>query len=171
MNIVWTCPVCLRNEKTTSWVTEVKHTHDNADVCLLPYKKPRKPAGAVTAKNLKKEVWNLFSEYIRRVNSDENGYCECVTCGKIKKWQEMQAGHFIHGTSFLIPELVHPQCPECNGFKAGNLIAYEKFMLKIYSQSQLDKFEWQAKQRHSFTIFELNHYKKKYQDKLKGLAK
>lgn len=121
-------------------------------------------------KILKREVWDLFSEWVRRSSSDKDGYCKCVTCGKIDKWQNLQSGHYIHGTLFLIPELVHPQCPQCNGFLHGNLIPYKEFMLREYGDQKLSKFEYMAKRPHKYTVFELQQFKKMYQGKLAELS-
>jgi hypothetical protein len=150
-------------------VNSVKHLHGKQEVELLPYKKPRRSPKDVTVKSLKAEVWDMFSEWVRRSEADKDGICECVTCRKRSPWKEMQAGHYIHGTLFLIPELVHPQCPVCNGFKAGMNAEYKEWMLKKYGQSWLNRFEYLAKQPHKFTIFELQQYKKLYSEKLKGL--
>jgi hypothetical protein len=120
-------------------------------------------------KILKREVWDLFSEWVRRSEADKDGYCICVTCGRRDKYTNFQAGHFIHGTSFLIPDLVHPQCPQCNGFKAGMAIEYKEWMLKKYGQAHLDKLEYQAKKPTKLSLFDLQTYKKLYQGKLKKI--
>lgn len=124
----------------------------------------RKPTNNI--KKLKSDVWDLFSEYVRRSEADKDGICQCVTCGRYDHWKKMQAGHYIHGTMFLIPELVHPQCPQCNGFKAGNQAQYKEFMLKTYGQKKLDELEFLANRPHVFTVFELQQYKKLYTQKL-----
>ena len=168
MKISWHCPHCLKKEETSPRVCAVYHIHGD-QVALEPYKKPRRKASEVTPKSLKKEVWALFSEYIRRAEADEHGVCKCVTCGRRDMWKNMQAGHYIHGTLFLIPELVHVQCPVCNGFKAGMAVEYKEFMLKKYGQSELDRLEFLAKRPHIYTIFELQQFKALYKDKLAQL--
>jgi len=45
----------------------------------------------------KNKLWKLVSEYVRRRHADENGYTACYTCGTIKHWKEMDAGHAIPG--------------------------------------------------------------------------
>ena len=170
MKTYWTCPYpkCThKNETTSHLVDSLLHIHDHTSYILTSFKKGKKPTNNI--KKLKNEVWDLFSEWVRRSASDEDGYCGCVTCGKIDHWKNMQAGHFIHGTLFLIPEIVNPQCPQCNGFLHGNLIPYKEFMLKKYGQSNLDKFEYMAKLKHKYTIFELEHFKKLYREKLYAL--
>ena len=169
MKVVWSCPVCGRKETTSPNVKRLAHLHGKDEVELTPYKKPMKQRGVDTVKSLKKEVWDLFSEYVRRSEADEYGICKCVTCGRRDHYKRMQAGHFIHGTLFTIPELVHVQCPQCNGFKAGMAIEYKEYMLKLYGQAKLDSLEFLAKRRHIYTIFELQQYKGIYVSKLAQL--
>ena len=172
MKVAWSCTFleCKHpKEETSSYVPNIPHRHGGIDYPMIPFKRPRKAAGEISVKSLKKEVWDLFAEWKRRSVTDEYGYCQCVTCGKRDKWQNMQAGHYIHGTLFLIPDLVHVQCYHCNINLNGNLIAYHNFMLKKYGQKAIDKMEWQAKGRHTFTIFGLQQYKKMYQEEIKNL--
>jgi hypothetical protein len=169
MRITWTCKICGRKETTSHNAIHVSHLHGKEEIDLIPYKKAMKERGVDTVASLKAEVWKLFSEYVRRTESDEHGYCVCVTCGKRDHYKNMQAGHFIHGTLFRIPELVHVQCPQCNGFKAGMAIEYKEYMIKKYSEDGLARIEFLAKRAHIFTIFELQQYKKLYLDKLENL--
>ena len=37
----------------------------------------------------------LLQRLVRLKASDDNGYCQCVTCGKIDHYKAMQGGHFI----------------------------------------------------------------------------
>ena len=172
MNITWSCPNCKRVEKTSPNVRRIAHLHGKEEIELTPYKKPMKPRGVVTPKSLKKEVWDLFSEFVRRSEADKDGYCICVTCGVRKKWNDgIQAGHYIHGTSFLIPDLVHSQCNSCNGFKSGMQAEYKVWMLNKYGQNHLDKLEYQVKKPTKLTLNELYVYKKLYTEKLKELTK
>ena len=120
-------------------------------------------------KILKREVWDLFSEWIRRSEANDQGMAQCVTCKKWDKWESMQCGHFIHGTLFTIPELCHSQCPVCNSFKHGNLNAYKDWMIKKYGLAKVQYLEFIAKRPHKYTVFELQQFKKLYQSKLNDL--
>ena len=122
-------------------------------------------------KKLKGDVWDLFSEYVRRSEANADGYCKCCSCGKIDHWKNMQAGHYIHGTSFSIPELVHSQCPICNGYGHGNLVLYKEYMLNLYGQKMLDRLEFLAKRPHIYSEFELKKLKELYAEKIEGLKK
>jgi len=77
--------------------------------------------------------------------ADENGYCECVSCGSFQHYKEMDGGHFIpKGNSSywaLEVENVHPQCKGCNGFGMKFGIAaqqYTVFMVDAYGQEFVD---------------------------------
>lgn len=94
--------------------------------------------------NYKKECWTLFSQYIRKKNADWQGNGKCVTCGVVKPWKQLQAGHFVDGRNnkvLLDERLVHPQCYQCNVPLKGNKIKYFEFMRSLgYTEKQLYKF-------------------------------
>ena len=59
--------------------------------------------------------------------ADDDGYCTCVTCGFVGKWNDgFDGGHFIAKGScsywMLDPRIIWPQCKPCNGngMKFGN---------------------------------------------------
>lgn len=92
-----------------------------------------------TLPKLKKQALELIQLLVRVKASDDNGYCECVTCNAIKKWNDgMQGGHFISRGKTrwcLVEENVHPQCAACNGFgmKYHNKEAvYTIYMQEMY---------------------------------------
>ena len=62
-----------------------------------------------------------MSRYIRLFHSDQNGTCECITCGRFKYWKGdgMQMGHFMNkGNGATAVRWLHhncfPQCLSCN---------------------------------------------------------
>ncbi|MEE9118755.1 MAG: recombination protein NinG, partial [Calditrichia bacterium] len=85
-----------------------------------------------TLGRLKKDLWKLFSLYIRKKYADDNGYVSCVTCGLTKHYTQMQAGHFIpraQGNATYFEETnVHPQDYRCNINLGGNGPEYYAFM-------------------------------------------
>lgn len=106
-------------------------------------KKVKKKAKKKASKRpLKAKAWRLFSEYIRRKYSDENGNCECVTCGKIDHWSELQAGHSVSGRTnsvLFVEDIVHPQCVRCNIFMGGNYERYTLFMIDMYGRAKYEE--------------------------------
>jgi len=95
---------------------------------------------------LKEKAWKLFSQYIRRKYSNEDGTCTCFTCDKIfPSYKDLQAGHAIPGRKnyvLFLEEVCRPQCPRCNlhyGLK-GN---YQEFIPKLVELYGLDQYqEW-----------------------------
>lgn len=169
MNITWTCPYCQKKEKTSCHVRAIGHWHNNKIYDLDPYKKPRKLSNPDSVKTLKSDLWDLFSEYIRRKDADENGYATCVTCGATKHWKEQQAGHFVsrtHGATFVDPHNVHVQCYRCNMTLKGNMIAYHDFMLQTYGQGEIDRLQRIARFPHRWTVYELKNLINKTKEQL-----
>ena len=69
----------------------------------------------------------VFSEYIRLLESDNNGYIRCYCCGKILHWKQSQNMHFIPrqhmGTRFDRINC-HAGCVKCNYYDNGNIEEY-----------------------------------------------
>ena len=79
-----------------------------------PNRKPRKKA---TIQQEVEKAAVLLQKLVRLKASNKLGFCECVTCGVIKHYKEMQGGHY-YGRKELIFKLyeenIHPQCAGCN---------------------------------------------------------
>lgn len=100
---------------------------------------------ANNVRNLKNKAWALLSQIIRRKAADESGNATCVTCGDVKPWRQLQAGHYVakaKGTSVYFEERnIHVQCLACNVFKNGNLDQYALFMVKTYGPQILEELD------------------------------
>jgi len=91
----------------------------------------RKPK---TVSKLKQEAATLLQRLVRMKAADENGFAECVTCGKVQHYKEMDGGHWISRASahLLTEENVHPQCKGCNRFMSGCHEQYTLYMIDMY---------------------------------------
>jgi len=87
------------------------------------------------------------AQLLARISSaDDDGYCTCVTCGHVGKFNEgFDGGHFIAkgNCSFwmLDPRNIWPQCKSCNGngMKFGNKeAAYTLWMLDKFGREFVD---------------------------------
>lgn len=85
----------------------------------------------------------LMQRLVRLKASDDNGYCQCVTCGKVDHYKNMQGGHF-YGRRHLVFKLYiancHPQCPGCNlyGMKTTKIQeAYRIYMEDMYGARRI----------------------------------
>ena len=108
-----------------------------------------------TLKSIKNKADRIFSEYIRRLKSDQNGYGVCVSCGKTAHWKELQCGHYFPrnrlGTRFH-DDNSNLQCPICNVFKHGNYTAYAAYMYKKYGTQKMEQMEALSRKMVKLTI-------------------
>jgi hypothetical protein len=114
-----------------------------------------------------------FSDFIR--NRDTNdGFGYCISCGKLKPYEQLDAGHFVNRRilSLRFDEVnVQIQCRFCNRFNEGNNIDFAQSLRRKYGANILDYLS-AAKINHvKYTIFELELIAQKYKDKLKTVNK
>lgn len=120
----------------------------------------------VTITQIKKKAWEQFSLYIRRKDAIGD-MVRCVTCGRVKHYKEMQAGHFVPGrhSSVLFDERnVHPQDYTCNVLLGGNGPKYYKYMLSKYGQEVIDELEQLDSVNKQFKVYELEAIFEAYRD-------
>ncbi len=111
----------------------------------------------------KKDAWTACSKYIRL--RDALDYCDrysidisqfnrprdligaCCTCGAVKSWNDMDAGHWIgrglggHSGTYFDERNSHLQCKKCNAWEAGHEKKHEKYILEKYGQAVIDELE------------------------------
>lgn len=117
-----------------------------------------------------KKLWKVFSEYIRQRDADENGYCKCFTCGLMRHWRQMDAGHGIgrqHWGTRYSEKNNHAQCKRCNGFEGGKREVYKQRVDERYGAGTWDLLELASRQKSKITQFEIDAMEKYYKDKLK----
>ena len=128
-----------------------------------------KTAKKPTRSKLVKKLDTVFSQYIRRSNADNNGYCTCITCNKTFHWKEIQAGHFMSRKFYSVrwsEENVKPQCVFCNIYRYG--LAYE---FSLFLGSELaNALYLQSKKIVKFTNYELEDMINDYSEKLKKIT-
>ena len=123
---------------------------------------------------LKKDTWSWCSKYVRLKYADYNGYDTCYTCGVVKHYKEMQAGHGFGGrTNGILFELkvIRPQCAGCNIFKHGNYDVFHTKLEKEYGYGFLQKMLKQKNTTKQFTIQELTRKRNKFKKMAEELSK
>ena len=120
----------------------------------------------------------ILQRIVRLKAADENGYCQCVTCGRVKMWNEMDGGHFIsrkYTAHKLAEENIHPQCKGCNGPMGGALDRYTLYMVDTYGRDYVDELIATKGQTRKYSraeilevIQDLKDYEKEIRD-AKGL--
>lgn len=92
---------------------------------------------------------SAMSLYIRMKHADEHGYCKCVSCKRVFRWQEMDAGHFVpksRGAAVRwIEENVWPECRGCNRFSHDHLIGYTLHMIDYYGKEKIEELKREAR--------------------------
>jgi 5-methylcytosine-specific restriction endonuclease McrA len=132
---------------------------------------------------LKEKLWKLTSEYIRRRDHAEfqagegKGMAEdlskCCTCGIIKPWKELQAGHFVaraQGLATYFDERnIHSQCFRCNCNLGGNGAEYYPFMEKKYGKAVIDELRRLSRTTVKFTEADYEEMIEETKKKLEAL--
>ena len=129
-----------------------------------------------TLSGLKKRVWPIFSEYIRRrdclLTTGLADYGKCITCSKIIPRTLLQAGHFIagrHNANLFSERGVHAQCYNCNINLRGNTLEYRRQIIKLYGEGVAEELEAEARKTVKFTIPYLENLKQELKEKIKIL--
>lgn len=97
-----------------------------------------------TSAQLKKDLDAVVSKYVRILNSNEQGMVACYTCGKVKHFSDMHAGHFIP-RNILITRWdlnnLRPQCVGCNMFGNGKPLDFEDGLVKELGRKRVDEMK------------------------------
>lgn len=111
-----------------------------------------------------KELDILFSQFVRLSNSID-GYCSCVTCGRVYEWKKIQAGHFISRQHYSVrwdERNVKPQCYGCNVMQQGRQYEFSKYL----GQELSEELYLLSKQTRKFTEIELQELIEYYKNKI-----
>ncbi len=120
----------------------------------------------------KARLWKVFSEYVRRRDSDWRGYAPCISCGKVFQWKEMDAGHFIGRENtqvFVHEQNVNAQCKYCNNYKAGRQYETGKGIDVKYGEGTADNILMLSKTRTTYSLEDFWMLEKIYKEKVKKL--
>ena len=122
---------------------------------------------APSRSKLVKELDAIYSQYVRLDQSDQYGYCICVTSGVRMFWTEAQNGHFFSRRFYPTrwnDDNCHPQSMRDNVFLKGNYINYTRYMIDSYGRKFVDDLEKLAhttiKIKNAELIEKIEHYKK-----------
>lgn len=128
--------------------------------------------------DLKAKLDKVFSEFIRLRDSDENGYCKCISSGKIAFWTEMDCGHFINRKfmSLRFSEInCNAQSRYDNRYCEGNFEGYRMGLIKKHGEGIIEKLYAMKNEvnkiSHSEYTIAIRHYTNEVQrlKKEKGL--
>lgn len=137
-----------------------------------PWVKKAEKAG-LSKPNLIKELDAWFSRYIRLKYSDKNGYCRCISCGKVYFWKNIQNGHYMsrrYMSTRFSEDNCRPQGVECNIFNQGAIQMYRRALIKEIGEQRVDLIEVRARQENkNWSLFELQQMIKYYKAEVEKL--
>ena len=107
----------------------------------------------------KEKLWKLTSIYVRTKDADENGYVKCYTCGEVKHWKEMQAGHGIAGRKNAVLfdlEILRPQDAKCNMMgRNGEQYIFGRKLNEENGEGWFERKLIESRQAKKYTIAEI----------------
>jgi len=121
---------------------------------------------------LKNKLDKVVSEYVRRRFAGTAGVVACVSCGRVKRWQEQQCGHFVSRVRLATRwdlENCNVQCSACNVLLRGNAVGYARWLENRYGPSIFAALDERSRVPTKFTRADLQGMIDDYQSKLKEL--
>jgi len=132
----------------------------------------RKTLEMMNIRELIKIFDRVFSEYIRLKYSDDNGYCQCITCGNTHHWKDIHNGHYISrevkATRFD-ERNCRPQCCSCNSFHEGRKYKFRQKIVEIYGIEEIELLEHIADTGGKYDAWTLQRMIIEYREKVKQL--
>ena len=148
----------------------------------MPYyikRKPKKKDGETKKPskrgkpNLVKKLDRVFSLYIRLRDAMPSGYVRCISCGKIKSFEDVDCGHFhsrVHMATRYDESNCHAECRYCNRFSADHLIGYEKNLVRKIGQNGVNLLNVKAHSTKHYLDSELECMIEHYTIEVKKLS-
>jgi hypothetical protein len=134
----------------------------------------KKSAATLTA-----ELQKIFNTYIRlRDTKHDKGtaYFICISCGKPKTLDQMNAGHYYpvgsHPWLRFHEHNTNGECIYCNNYSGTHLIGYKKNLIAKIGKENFEKLEISAGMKHQKLMpFELELLIETYKQKVAELKK
>lgn len=136
---------------------------------MIPKRKTKKKKSLST---VIEKLDTVFSQFIRLRDSDQNGYCRCISCGKVVFWKYIQNGHFVnrgHMNTRFDEKNCNAQCVTCNCFDEGNNIGYMRGLIDKYGPRIIDELYIKKNQTKKWDAFDLEVLIQDYQKKVDRL--
>lgn len=99
-------------------------------------------------------------------------YGKCITCGRLVRINECDAGHFISrrfNSTLFDEKNVHLQCKQCNAW-GGKPLEYRRQIVKLYGEGIDIDLENKATEIKKFTPQDLIELEGYYKNKIKEFA-
>lgn len=124
--------------------------------------------------NLVRKLDKIFSLYIRLRDAMPNGYVRCISCGKIKMFDDVDCGHFYsrtHMATRFDEDNCNAECKACNRFSADHLIGYQTNLIHKIGMNRFERLGVKAKSTCHWLDCELEERIKYYSQKVDELSR
>lgn len=114
----------------------------------------------------------IYSKWIRYTAASSQGYCKCVTCGKVGPIKEMQCGHFISRGEQAVrwePRNTGVQCVACNIFGQGKQYEFSLYLDKTHGKGTADLMLVLSKKVSKIGPFELEAMALHYAEEVEAI--
>lgn len=118
-------------------------------------------------------LWEAFSTFIRLRDSDGEGFCTCITCGRVRYWRNGDCGHGVprqHQATKYHEWNNHFQCKHCNGFEEGAKDRYREVVNQRYGPQTWELLVLASKKPHKRSRFETHFLAIHYRARAEELA-
>lgn len=123
---------------------------------------------------LQQRLDQVFSEYIRLRDANNNGFCKCISCGDMWQWRIMQNGHYTdrrHIKTRYDERNCHAQCFNCNIGLRGNIEKYKRAIISKYGVQVLEELESAKRSFEKWTVADYQEKIVYYRDQVKIIRK
>lgn len=123
--------------------------------------------------NLIKKLDRIFSLYIRLRDVMPSGYVRCISCGQIKRFEEVDCGHFHsrrHMATRYSEENCNAECRYCNRFSSDHLIAYQNNLVRKIGQHRFDMLNVKAHSTCHYLDSEIEEMISHYSNEVKRIS-
>jgi hypothetical protein len=153
---------CFEPNCVAEWINEVKQKN-------WKKKKAKLKLDLMTVQDYIKIAQQVFNKFIRLRDAGN----VCISCQK--KPLKENAGHYWNANNHwnvrFNEDNVHLQCEHCNTYLSGNLIEYQKNLIKKIGVEKYEILTQDSNKTRKFTIQELKEIIAGYKEKIKDLKK
>lgn len=133
---------------------------------------PKRPPKVSDKQKIIRKLDDLFSEYIRIRNCDEEGNVKCITCGDGHHWTDVDCGHFVKRGNMTTRWHIQnsgEQCRLCNSTHDGKEDDHAEYIDRTYGPGTADQLRRLGKGEAHFSERELQSMYEELKSEVKAL--
>ena len=132
-----------------------------------------KPKKRRVTTNYVADMDRVFQYYIRLRDVMPGGYGKCISCGKIKTFNHLQAGHFFsrkHMSTRWNEQNVNAECEYCNCWNGEHLLTYKENLIRKIGMQGYQVLDYMHNQPRKWSDFEIKAMIRHYGQEIIRLA-